>query len=87
VRWLGPVTGEASERSVEIPVATTGAASPSLRLAAAVAELAEVLRGNALVTDRGITLDTVVADAAALEADHVPGAAELADIARMAAGG
>ena len=78
---------EASERSVEIPVTPRPEASPSLRLAATVAELAEVLRGNDVVTERGITLETVVADAAALAADDVPGAAELADVARLAAGG
>ena len=87
VRWLDPATGEASERAVEIPVTPAAEASPSLRLAATVAELAEVLRGNDVVTDRGVTLETVVADAAALAADDVPGAAELADMARLAAGG
>jgi Ca-activated chloride channel homolog len=87
VRWLDPVTGVASERSVGIPVAAAAEASPSLRLAATVAELAEALRGNTVVTARGITLDTVAADADALVAADVPGAAELADVARMAAGG
>jgi len=87
VRWLDPETGEASERSVEVPVATAAEASPSLRLASTVAELAEVLRGNHVVTGRGITLATVAADAAALEAADVPGAAQLADVARLAAGG
>jgi Ca-activated chloride channel family protein len=84
VRWLDPATGEPSERSVDIPVVVSDP-SPSLRLAATVAELAEVLRGNTVVTERGITIDVVAADAEALAADGVPGADELAELAHLAA--
>ena len=85
MRWLDPTTGEASERSVEIPLAPSDEGSPSLRLAATVAELAEVLRGNTVVAERGITTDVVAADAEALAADGVPGADELAELAHLAA--
>ncbi len=79
VRWTDPATGVAAERSTTIPVASPGSdPSPSLRLAATVAELAEVLRGNADVTARGITLDTVATDAALLVAAEIPGAIDLA---------
>ena len=44
-----------------------------------------MLRGNTVVTERGITTDVVAADAEALAADGVPGAAELAELARLAA--
>jgi Ca-activated chloride channel family protein len=79
LRWTVPATGETVERSVPIAGATSEP-SPASRLAAAVAETAEVLRGNADVTARGVTLDDVAADVDELLVDDVPGAAELADV-------
>ena len=77
---MRPASARSRSRS-----ATSAQGSPSLRLAATVAELAEVLRGNDVVTDRGVTLETVAADADALAADGVPGADELAELAHLAA--
>ena len=39
-----------------------------------------MLRGNAVVAERGVTLDDVAADAEPLVADGVPGADELAAV-------
>jgi Ca-activated chloride channel family protein len=86
VRWTDPHTGVATERAAAIPTAQPEA-SPSLRLAATVAELAEALRGNAVVVHRGVTVDMAAADADALVTAGVPGADELAELAHLAARG
>ena len=54
--------------------------SASLRLATLVAHTAEVLRGNSVVTDRGITLDELLVDAEELAADGVDGAGEMVEL-------
>jgi len=79
LRWTVPATGEVVERAVPIEAATSEP-SDAVRLAAAVAATAEVLRGNTDVTARGLTLDDVAADVDQLVADGVPGSAELADV-------
>jgi Ca-activated chloride channel family protein len=79
LRWTEPATGTAVERRVPIEV-TGGEPTAALRLAATVATTAELLRGNAAVTDRGITLQDVQTDVDALVAEGIPGAAELADV-------
>ena len=50
----------------------------AFRLAATVAQFAELLEGSAVVTERGTTLDDLAADVAPLVAADVPGAADLA---------
>ncbi len=86
VRWTDPHTGEATERSAAIPSAPADASpSPSMRLAATVAELAEALRGNAVMVSRGVTVQTAAADADALAAAGIPRADELAELAHLAA--
>ena len=47
------------------------------RLAALVAATAEVMRGSATAAERGITLDTLLAEATALRAQNVNGATDL----------
>jgi hypothetical protein len=52
-------------------------AEPSLRLAAAVADLAQLLKGPTLVADRGVALDDLAIAASDLDADGVDDAVEL----------
>jgi len=80
LRWMSAASGEVVERTVPIPSATTDAPSDAFRLAATVAATAEVLRGNAVLTERGIDLDDVADAVDELVADHVPGATELAEV-------
>jgi Ca-activated chloride channel family protein len=80
LRWTVPATGKTEELSKPISAVPVQSPSKALRLAATVAGFAEVLRGNADVGARGITLATVAKDAAALADDEVPGADELADL-------
>lgn len=54
-------------------------ATNSLGVAAEAATLAEVLRADSVVTDRGVTLDDVAADVSALVEADAPGAELLAD--------
>ena len=70
LRWTVPGTDEPVERATSIP-ATVTEASPSLRLAAVVAGVAEVLRGDAVVAERGLTLALLAEDADALVAEGV----------------
>lgn len=79
LRWTVPATGAVVERRVPI-VAGDQAPTDALRLASAVATTAEVLRGNADVVARGVSLETVQADVDELVSDHVPGAEELAAV-------
>ncbi|WP_109509044.1 vWA domain-containing protein [Nocardioides speluncae] len=61
------------------PVYADAVESPSsaLRLASTVADVAQVLKGGTPLTERGVTLTDLAADAAALEAEDVAGAREL----------
>ena len=54
--------------------------SDSLRFAALVAYTAEVLRGDAVVTERGVTLDILLAEATYLADRGVDGAAEMVEL-------
>ncbi|UMG94072.1 hypothetical protein [Nocardioides sp. TF02-7] len=58
--------------------------SPDLRLAAAVADLAQLLRRAAPYADRPVTLAAVRDRADALAEDGVPGAAQLVELAEQA---
>lgn len=60
----------------ELPVAT--------RLAATVAGVAEVLRGNAVVAERRLTLGELLADASDLRAANVNGADDLVELIKQA---
>lgn len=79
LRWADPETGEIEEISTPIPP-VLGEPSTSIRLAAVVAEVAELLRGNEVIEERGITLEQLAQDAAELVDDGVTGADELADL-------
>jgi Ca-activated chloride channel homolog len=80
--YRSTTTGEAV--NVETALTPTAEPAPSWRLAALVAEYAEVLRQSPYASDRGVTLDAVAAAAAELAQDGDPGAVELADVAARA---
>ena len=65
-----------------VPEATAPAGT--LGLAATAATLAELLRGDSVVTDRGVTLDDLAVDTEALVEAEVPGADELATMVESA---
>ncbi|MET0144161.1 MAG: von Willebrand factor type A domain-containing protein [Ilumatobacteraceae bacterium] len=77
LRWTTPA-GEV--RELVEPIADGSSDAGPFRLAAAVADVAEVLKGNDDVIGRGITLDDVAADVSSLVEADVPGAAELAAV-------
>ena len=79
LRWTVPGTDETLERETAIPAAVTEA-SPSLRLAAVVAGVAEVLRGDDVMAERGVSLTELADDADALVAERVAGAEEIAAV-------
>jgi Ca-activated chloride channel family protein len=81
LRWESGDTGDAERSTTPIAAADTESeADPSLRLAAAVADLAQLLKDSTPVADRGVTLDNLAVTAAELDADGVDGAAELVRI-------
>jgi Ca-activated chloride channel family protein len=76
LRWTTPGSGSVEELTASIPVATeTG---DGFAMAATVAQVAELLKGNQAVVERGTTLADLAADVAPLVAADVPGAADLA---------
>jgi Ca-activated chloride channel homolog len=82
LRWADPDTGAVTE--TETPIELGSETSDSLRLATLVAHTAEVLKGGEAVTDRGITLESLLADAEALAADGVDGADDIAELITLA---
>jgi Ca-activated chloride channel family protein len=80
LRWRSTESGEVAELRQPLVVDADADSSPTLRFAALVAHTAEVLRGNSAVTERGLTLDQLLAEAEALAAAHVDGAAELVEL-------
>jgi len=82
LRWADPDTGEVTE--TETPIELGGEASDELRLATLVAHTAEVLKGGEAVTERGITLESLLADAEALAADGVDGAGDIVELLTLA---
>ena len=80
LRWRSAETGEVVEVDEPLAIDAAGEPSATLRLATLVAHTAEVLRGNSVVTDRGITLDELLVDAEELAADGVDGAGEMVEL-------
>lgn len=83
LRWEDPETGDVIETIAPFSVGT-GEASPTLRLATLVANAAEYFRGDDDVTARGISIDGLEAEAAALRTLGVDGAAEFAEFLHVA---
>lgn len=76
LRWTDPASGGTTE--VNAPIEWSQAeASDALRLAALVADSAELLKGNDIVTERGLTVAALRAEAAELTERGVAGAADL----------
>ncbi|WP_256842041.1 vWA domain-containing protein [Ornithinimicrobium cryptoxanthini] len=76
LRWADPDSGETTE--VNAPITwSQDEASETLRLAALVADSAELLKGNSVVSGRGFTLADLRTEAAALADEDVAGVAEL----------
>ncbi|HYJ68342.1 MAG TPA: von Willebrand factor type A domain-containing protein [Nocardioidaceae bacterium] len=81
LRWESTDSGEVEQSTTPIAAADTETeADESLRLAAAVADLAQLLKESTPVADRGVTLDDLAVAAADLDADGVDGAADLVRI-------
>jgi Ca-activated chloride channel family protein len=79
LRWRSTASGETVEVRQPLTIGD-GSPSASLRLAALVAHTAEVLRGNAVTAERGVTLDSLLAEADELAAMGVEGASEIAGL-------
>ena len=78
LRWTST---EGGAQELRRPVTlSSGAVPTATKLAATVAGVAEVLRGNSVVTARGLTLDALLADAQELRAANVNGADELVEL-------
>ena len=80
LRWRSTATGDVVELDEPLTINVVGEPSDSLRLATLVAHTAEVLRGNSVVTERGITLDSLLAEAEALASEGVDGADEMVEL-------
>jgi Ca-activated chloride channel family protein len=81
LRWESADSGRTEESTTPVTSADTeAAADPSLRLAATVADLSQLLKGATPVAERGVTLDDLAIVAAELDAEGVDGAAELVDL-------
>ena len=79
LRWSDPDSGESSEVNAPITWTPEGS-SDSVELAALVADSAELLKGNSVVTERGITVEDLRAEATRLADADVAGAQELLDL-------
>jgi len=79
LRWESPETGEVTEidQPIEIGGADGVEASTSVRLAALVGYTAELLRGNEVVEDRGLTMVELLDEAEALAEAGVDGADDM----------
>lgn len=84
-RPTGPGTGEAEPRDAQLDLVSASPdsqASPTLALATAAADLAQVLKGAAPYDERGVSLDDLDERISAL--GDTPGADELADLVELA---
>ena len=80
LRWRSTETGDVIEVDEPLTVDVDGDSSDSLRLATLVANTAEVLRGNSVVAERGVTLEQLLVEAEELDADGVDGADEMVEL-------
>jgi Ca-activated chloride channel homolog len=80
LRWRSTESGEVVELDQPLTLGAAGEPSDSLRFATLVAHTAEVLRGNSVVADRGLTLDGLLAEAVTLDEAGVDGADELVEL-------
>jgi Ca-activated chloride channel homolog len=80
LRWRSAETDEVIELDEPLAINTEAEPSDTLRLATLVASTAEVLRGNSVVIDRGVTLDQLLVEAEELDADGVDSADEMVEL-------
>ena len=80
LRWRSTETGDVIEVDEPLAIEVDGDLSGSLRLATLVAHTAELLRGNIVVTERGVTLDELLAEAHDLDDQGVDGADEMVEL-------
>src|SRR5690606_35187397 len=83
LRWEDPDTGEITETATQFAVGTDGA-SPTLRFASLVGVTAEFFRGDAVIVERGVSIEDLLAEAAALDELGVAGAAEFGEFLNTA---
>jgi Ca-activated chloride channel family protein len=78
LRWEDAGSGEVEQADADISWPQDGQEpSDSLRMAALVADTGELLKGNEVVTQRGVTLADLAVEAQDLTDREVPGAAEI----------
>ncbi len=85
LRWTSTASGEAVETATAIPADPADDPSDAFELAALVAAAAEVLRQDPVRVERGLTVDQLAADAAAMVERGVVEADELAQLLERAA--
>jgi Ca-activated chloride channel family protein len=83
LRWRSTHSGEVIQLDESLLVDGDGP-SQDLRFAALVGYTAEVLKGNSVVSERGITLEELLAEADALDEVGVAGAATMAELIAVA---
>ena len=80
LRWRSTETGDVVEVDEPLTIDVDGEPSASLRFAALVAHTAELLRGGSVVTERGVTLDSLLTEAQDLDDQGVDGAGEMVEL-------
>ena len=86
LKWRSIGTGEPATTRVDLRAADPEATpSPTWELAVTAADTAQLLKGAPPFAERGVDVADLRDRAAALEADGVPGAGELADLLELAA--
>ncbi|MQA87877.1 MAG: DUF3520 domain-containing protein [Streptosporangiales bacterium] len=83
LRWDSVDSGRAEKSATPI-TAAEGEPDGSFRLAATVADLAQLLKGASPITERDIALEDLAAEAVDLDAEGVDGAAELVEVIKQA---
>ena len=84
LRWRSSATDGQERITTPVTVPDAATAQGTLGLAATAATLAELLRGDSVVTGRGVTLDDLAVDTQALLEAGVPGADRLATMVESA---
>jgi Ca-activated chloride channel family protein len=77
LRWRSADSGDVIEVDEPLTIEVGGEPSDSLRFATLVAHTAELLRGNSVVTERGVTLESLLAEAEDLDDQGADGASEM----------
>jgi Ca-activated chloride channel homolog len=80
LRWRSAASGDVIEVDEPLTIDVDGESSESLRFATLVAYTAELLRGGSVVTERGVTLESLLDEAQDLDDEGVDGAAEMVEL-------